>query len=113
MSDVVGSVPVLVRQARIMAELKRLHDLYPIDAEDRDEQLGQIERRLGALNAVTEDAISGLLEQRSRILESDRSLANLSSQCSNLCSSLARLQEGLSSYLRAEKKLEPCPKVLP
>jgi hypothetical protein len=103
MSDVVESVPVSVRQRRIMAELKRLDSLYPIDAEDRDERLGQIKRRLDALNAVTQDALCGLLEHRSRILESDRSLANLSSQCSNLHSSLARLQEGLSSYLRAQQ----------
>jgi hypothetical protein len=101
--------------SELLVELKRIQTFYANAPKpsDRNAELDQIASHLDALNGVTEAAISGLLEQRSRILESDRSLANLSSQCSNLCSSLARLQEGFSSYLRAEKKLEPCPKVLP
>ncbi len=101
--------------SELLVELKRIRNFYSNAPEptDRDAKLDQIASHLDALNAVSEAAISGLLEQRSRILESDRSLANLSSQCSNLCSSFARLQEEFSSYLRAEKKLEPSPKVLP
>jgi hypothetical protein len=85
--------------SEILTQLQQFDTLYPLDAADRDDRLKQIENRLDAINGVTEAAISRLLEQRSQIEASAKSLAILSSRCSSLCSSLAQIEEALSNRL--------------
>jgi hypothetical protein len=76
--------------------------LEPTDRVEMQAEIDRIMSRLKFLRDVTEAAISRLLDQRSEIQASGKCLANLSSQHLELCSSLARIQEVLSSQQRAD-----------
>ena len=66
------------------------------------DSLARIGDRLDALESTTQDAISRLLVRQSQIAETDKSLANLHSQCLALRSFAVRLQEALSDYRRVD-----------
>jgi chromosome segregation ATPase len=65
-------------------------------------RLGVFESEIQALESETEAVIARLLARKSEIEASGKHLANLSSQCSELCSSLARLQALFSTPSRVD-----------
>lgn len=76
--------------------------------EERERKIVQLKEdftrfssRLEALESETQNAISRLLEQRSRIEASGKRLANLHSQCLALRSFGVRIEEAAANYRRA------------
>lgn len=82
------------------SENRTLFDLT--DPKRYGAELDQITTRLSAFRAETEALIARLQARQSEIETSGKQLANLSSRHLALCSSLARMQEALSTLRRAD-----------